>query len=54
MDVRMMKYFVTVICFGIAYLLLKEVDAPLVVRFNLAYMMGAINVLLIMLVAEKP
>ena len=49
-----MNYFLTGLCIGLTYLMYSEVDAPLVVHFILAYMMGAINVMLVLLATNKP
>ena len=49
-----MKYFITWLCIGLAYLVYSVVAAPLVVHFILAYMMGAINVMLVLLATNKP
>ena len=49
-----MKYVVTWMCVGLACLVHSELVAPLIVHFILAYMMGAINVMLIWLTTDKP
>ena len=49
-----MKYILTWCCLAAGYYVYTQVPAPALVHFLLAYIIGAINVLLVVLALNRP